>query len=142
MDYFIENAARQVNQSIPKITEQALDTLLAYHWPGNIRQLQNILFRVVALDTNLLIEQADLVIALSQLDKRDLTHDSLLDEETYQVEIESKEEDWSELQAKFEVKLLTKLYPLYPTTRKLAKRLNVSHNKVAMKLREHDIKRI
>jgi TyrR family helix-turn-helix protein len=140
--YFIENAARQVNQSIPKITEQALDTLLAYHWPGNIRQLQNILFRVVALDTNLLIEQADLVIALSQLDKRDLTHDSLLDEETYQVEIESKEEDWSELQAKFEVKLLTKLYPLYPTTRKLAKRLNVSHNKVAMKLREHDIKRI
>ncbi|MCJ8320068.1 MAG: sigma 54-interacting transcriptional regulator [Colwellia sp.] len=137
--YFIDNAARQVNQSTPKITEQALGTLLAYHWPGNIRQLQNILFRVVALDTKLLIEKSDLVTALSQLEKPSLPSDNLLDENIYQMEVDSHNEDWAKLKAKFESQLLNKLYPLYPTTRKLAQRLNVSHNKIAMKLREHKI---
>lgn len=137
--YFIDNAARQVNQETPKITEQALDTLLAYHWPGNIRQLQNILFRVVALDTKLLIEKSDLVTALSQLETPILANDLLLHENNYQVEIDSNDEDWAKLQAKFESQLLKKLYPLYPTTRKLAQRLKVSHNKIAMKLREHGV---
>jgi transcriptional regulator of aroF, aroG, tyrA and aromatic amino acid transport len=140
--YFIENAARQVNKSAPKITEQALDTLLAYHWPGNIRQLQNILFRVVALDTNLIIEQADLVNALSQLGNNNLTNDSLLHEGRENDEVKSNTEDWALLQAKFEYQLLKKLYPIYPTTRLLATRLNVSHNKIAMKLREHGISKI
>lgn len=140
--YFIENAARQVNKGVPKITEQAVDTLLAYHWPGNIRQLQNILFRVVALDTNLMIEQGDLVTALSQLGKVNVINDSLLDEQPEPLEIKSGEDDWALLQAEFELKMLKKLYPLYPTTRLLAKRLNVSHNKIAMKLREHGIRKI
>jgi len=137
--YFIDNAARQVNQTAPKITEQALSTLLAYHWPGNIRQLQNILFRVVALDTKLLIERSDLVTALSQFEKPNLLIDNLSDEGMYKVGADSNDEDWSEMKAKFESQILKKLYPLYPTTRKLAQRLKVSHNKIAMKLREHGI---
>ena len=47
--------------------------------------------------------------------------------------------DWSSAQADFEAKLLGHLYPLFPTTRKLAERLKVSHNKIAMKLRQHGI---
>jgi len=137
--YFIENAARQVNKSVPKITEQALNTLLAYHWPGNIRQLQNILFRVVALASNLIIEQADLVTALSQLGKISVTNDSLRHEQVEPIEIKSNDSDWGLLQATFELQMLKKLYPLYPTTRLLAARLKVSHNKIAMKLREHGI---
>lgn len=138
--YFIENAARQVNQRTPKITEQALNTLLDYHWPGNIRQLQNILFRVVALDTKLLIEQVDLVTALSQLEKKTGEDEQLADTLVNEVNIGSDTDDWAKLQARFETQLLNKLYPLYPTTRKLAQRLKVSHNKIAMKLREHKIK--
>jgi len=137
--HFIENAALQVNQLAPKISEQALNTLLAYHWPGNIRQLQNILFRVVALDTKQLIEQSDLVTALSQLDKQHLTAENLSNEPLCNDDIEGKDDNWSEYQARFEYQLLSKLYPLYPTTRKLAQRLSVSHNKIAMKLREHKI---
>ena len=48
--------------------------------------------------------------------------------------------DWPSAQASFEKKLLSQLYPLFPTTRKLANRLNVSHNKIAMKLRKYDIR--
>ena len=49
-------------------------------------------------------------------------------------------QDWSSAQSEFEAKLLAHLYPLFPTTRKLAERLKVSHNKIAMKLRKHHIK--
>jgi TyrR family helix-turn-helix protein len=48
--------------------------------------------------------------------------------------------DWASAQATFEQALLQHFYPLYPTTRKLANRLKVSHNKIAMKLRQHQLK--
>ncbi len=33
----------------PPITDEALAVLGAYHWPGNVRQLQNVLYRALAL---------------------------------------------------------------------------------------------
>ncbi len=35
--------------------------------------------------------------------------------------------------------LLVRLYPRYPSSRQLAKRLGVSHTTIALKLREHGI---
>jgi TyrR family helix-turn-helix protein len=76
------------------------------------------------------------------LGNNNLTNDSLLHEGRENDEVKSNTEDWALLQAKFEYQLLKKLYPIYPTTRLLATRLNVSHNKIAMKLREHGISKI
>ena len=129
-EYFIENAAKQVNQSIPKITEQALNSLLDYHWPGNIRQLENTIFRLVALNNNNEISYEDVNGILDQQENKQSTS----------TDSQSDVEDWASAQASFEKQLLKQLYPLYPTTRKLAKRLNVSHNKIAMKLRAYNIK--
>ena len=46
---------------------------------------------------------------------------------------------WQEAQERFEKALLLEFYPNYKTTRKLAQRLKVSHNKIAMKLRQYQI---
>ena len=46
---------------------------------------------------------------------------------------------WKQAQQVFEQTLLNGLYPDFPTTRKLAERLDVSHNKVAMKLKQYRI---
>lgn len=48
-------------------------------------------------------------------------------------------ESWHDAQQQFEKSLLERLYQQYPSTRKLAKRLGVSHNKIAMKLRLYQI---
>jgi len=134
--YFIENAAQQVDHIKPTISEAALTTLQNYPWPGNIRQLQSILFRVVALNNNNHIEQTDLISALSQFSLPELIeqHDNDISSTTM---LEVK--DWKSAQENFEHALLQALYPLFPTTRKLAQRLNVSHNKIAMKLRQFGI---
>ncbi|MBY0418837.1 MAG: transcriptional regulator TyrR, partial [Pararheinheimera sp.] len=41
----------------------------------------------------------------------------------------------------FEADLLRKLYPAYPSSRQLAKKLGLSHTAVANKLREYGINR-
>lgn len=158
VQHFIQNAALQVNQNVPTITEEAMITLQTYNWPGNIRQLQNILFRVVALNTNEIIAKQDLISALSQFDVKvelsiaeggkegDKETGHVLSTEGTNAEANvesytgSQVKNWASAQAQFELKMLSQLYPLYPTTRKLADRLNVSHNKIAMKLREHGLK--
>jgi len=136
-NFFIENAVKQVSNSQqtgiskPKLTTQALLLLQNYDWPGNIRQLQNVLFSVVALSNGSDIRAEDLQQVLNKFSKNSI---AVAKRDVASVK------DWSSAQAEFEANLLKELYPMFPTTRKLAERLNVSHNKVAMKLREHDIK--
>jgi len=141
--YFINNAVKQVEQVVEpssnelKLTEEALLLLQAYHWPGNIRQLQNVLFSVVALNTSNSIEAQAIEQALTKFSQ---VSTDLQNEIPSNISIVEKVKDWPSAQASFEKQLLSQLYPLFPTTRKLAERLKVSHNKIAMKLRKYNIR--
>jgi DNA-binding NtrC family response regulator len=48
---WVENAARQLGRGVPEVTPDALDLLRAYEWPGNIRQLRNVMERALLLCT-------------------------------------------------------------------------------------------
>jgi TyrR family helix-turn-helix protein len=48
-------------------------------------------------------------------------------------------EDWEHSMAGFERMLLQKLYPQFPSSRKLAQRLKTSHSMIANKLRKYGI---
>ncbi|CAI3923717.1 sigma 54-interacting transcriptional regulator [Commensalibacter papalotli (ex Botero et al. 2024)] len=50
----------QENSSSTTLTEQSINLLKAYHWPGNIRELRNLVVRLAALYPNQLI-QDDLI---------------------------------------------------------------------------------
>ena len=140
--HFIKNSAQQVEKTvqglsvIPKLSEQALHLLQTYYWPGNIRQLQNVLFSIVALNTEKVIEANVVEQALMKFSQQ--SNEGELEKSTIQ-KTTMMIKDWSSAQADFEKKLLTQLYPLFPTTRKLADRLKVSHNTIAMKLRKYGI---
>lgn len=41
--------ARHLNRAVPELTPSALNKLTAYSWPGNIRELANVLERAVNL---------------------------------------------------------------------------------------------
>ena len=47
--HFVEKYSRQMNKSIDHIPEQALQALIQYAWPGNIRELQNVIERAVVM---------------------------------------------------------------------------------------------
>jgi transcriptional regulator of aroF, aroG, tyrA and aromatic amino acid transport len=130
--HFVVLAATQMNLQQPKIDESAIQLLSSYRWPGNIRELQNVLFRAVALNEYGDISSQNISVALAQFKRNEVTG-------VVEFKVENELEDWASAQAKFEQQLISALYPSYPTTRKLAERLKVSHNKIAMKLRQFGI---
>jgi formate hydrogenlyase transcriptional activator len=45
--YFVEKHARRLNRIVETIPAQTLDLLVRYPWPGNIRELENLIERAV-----------------------------------------------------------------------------------------------
>jgi formate hydrogenlyase transcriptional activator len=60
--YFTQKFARQLNRPVERIPAGTMDALTAYAWPGNIRELENLIERAVILSTG-----PDLVVPLSEL---------------------------------------------------------------------------
>jgi transcriptional regulator with PAS, ATPase and Fis domain len=60
VEYFIDRYARKTGRSIRRINKRSLELLQAYPWPGNIRELQNIIERsVIVCETeNLSIDES------------------------------------------------------------------------------------
>ena len=47
--YFIERYARMYNVAERELDADALQALVAHHWPGNIRELENFIKRMIVL---------------------------------------------------------------------------------------------
>jgi transcriptional regulator with PAS, ATPase and Fis domain len=49
VEYFIDRCANNVGKNITRINKKSLELLQSYSWPGNIRELQNVIERSVIL---------------------------------------------------------------------------------------------
>ena len=49
VEYFIDNYARKAGKNIRRVNKKTLELLQSYPWPGNIRELQNVIERSVIL---------------------------------------------------------------------------------------------
>jgi two-component system, NtrC family, response regulator PilR len=61
--YFIEKYAREFGKEVKRISTYALELLMRYPFPGNIRELENIIERSVALESSSIILPESLIIA-------------------------------------------------------------------------------
>lgn len=62
VEYFIEKYSKQFKKEIRKISVYALELLMEYPFPGNVRELENIIERSVALESTNIILPENLVI--------------------------------------------------------------------------------
>jgi len=79
--HFISKFNKTKNRSITGISPEALNFLRAYNWPGNIRELQHLIERLVVLKGNGVIKEADLPIKIRDLELKpddQLSKDMLL----------------------------------------------------------------
>ena len=60
VDHFITSSAARLGVETPVITEEAVVLLVRYEWPGNIRELQNVIERAVLLADHGRIEPGQL----------------------------------------------------------------------------------
>ena len=58
--HFVRRFAKRMSKEISKISQDAMDALMHYPWPGNIRELQNYLERAVILTTGRVLHMPEL----------------------------------------------------------------------------------
>ncbi len=59
-DYFIDRVSTELGKGDVELTPAAIKALQGYHWPGNIRELRNVLERALLLSDKRHIEPQDL----------------------------------------------------------------------------------
>jgi TyrR family helix-turn-helix protein len=124
-EYFLCQASAQIQRSSCRLAPATYPLLLGNAWAGNVRQLQNVIFRAAAICERDVIDCDDLELAGTTLTSK----------QADAVEVSSLE---AAVQS-FEKALLEKFYPAYPSTRQLAARLQTSHSAISLRLRKYGI---
>jgi len=122
---FIAKSGLKVGTTNISMSDDCREFIEYYPWPGNVRQLENVLIRAVSL-----IEGR--VIGIDHLELPAYTREHGYLEQDFEGTLDAAVK-------KYEADLLRKLYPAYPSTRQLAKKLGLSHTAIANKLREYNI---
>ena len=71
--HFVEKYATEMGKEITGIEASALEELEKYHYPGNVRELENVIARCVALESSELIKKESLPKLTSDNDYIDLS---------------------------------------------------------------------
>ncbi len=58
--FFCEKICRGMNRPLVTIGDDAIQAMEAYHWPGNVREMENIIERTIALTDSQVISRNDL----------------------------------------------------------------------------------
>ena len=66
-EYFLKHYAKEENKSFVKFTLETENILKCYNWPGNIRQLQNVIQNIVVLNDGFEVTPEILPLPLSKL---------------------------------------------------------------------------
>jgi formate hydrogenlyase transcriptional activator len=59
VSFILTNCNRQFGRKVESVADETMDRLLRYEWPGNIRELQNVLARAVVLSTGPVLRLGD-----------------------------------------------------------------------------------
>jgi transcriptional regulator of aroF, aroG, tyrA and aromatic amino acid transport len=125
VELFIAKYGQRLGKSNVSLDAECREFIEHYPWPGNVRQLENVLIRAISL-----VEGN--VISTLHLQLPAYTREYGYLEQEFEGTLDAAVKN-------FEADLLRKLYPAYPSTRQLAKKLGLSHTAIANKLRDYDI---
>jgi len=63
IDYFMDLFSKDMGQEAPNLNNKALESLVNYNWQGNVRELQNVIQRLLFIGKNTL-DESDVQMAL------------------------------------------------------------------------------
>ena len=127
VEHFVSEISNQLGVSTLEYDCIFLNALSRYIWAGNLRELHNVLYRACTLAHSYRLSVKDLNLPNTMLSTTEIV--------THFPETGTLDE----MMAQYEAELLRKFYAEYPSTRKLAQRLGISHTAIANKLRAYGI---
>ncbi|WPK69213.1 Anaerobic nitric oxide reductase transcription regulator NorR [Eubacterium callanderi] len=106
------------------ISDEALQQIMLYNWPGNVRQLRNCMERLVILSENTIIDKEEVIQYLA-------------DEEDYLINTASENISYTQMMEEAERRIILGAYANYKTSRKIAEALSVSQTKANNMIRKY-----
>ena len=85
IEHFIATFSNEYNVEPKQLAPDALEKLVSYPWPGNIRELQNVIERVFALSQTTEITRADLPTSVGGFEEHPLNFTGLSELPTLEV---------------------------------------------------------
>ena len=129
-DAFVERFSREMGKTIVRIDTPAIDMLTAYHWPGNVREMENVIERAAVMAEGDVIHGHHLPPSL-QLNRYQ-TKPGLGDA--------SEDSGFADRVANFEIELITEaLKDTRGNQSQAAKRLGLSKRMIQYKIRLYGI---
>ncbi|MCB0751403.1 MAG: sigma-54-dependent Fis family transcriptional regulator, partial [Ignavibacteriae bacterium] len=92
IDHFIKKHAAINNKDVKSVTSEALDVLMKYTYPGNIRELENIIERAVVLCRDEFITKADLPNLINKISEKKIFDTTDL-EDGYETKVKAFEKE-------------------------------------------------
>ncbi|EAQ67445.1 transcriptional regulatory protein [Marinomonas sp. MED121] len=127
-EHFVHTFCAEQGKPALSLSEDCCQALINYPWPGNVRQLKNVLLPSVSMAQNTLIDAKDLALPQYQPTQ-----------DVQKLNLTEFEGSLEQAMKQYECQLLKSLFPSYPSSRLLAKKLGLSHTAIANKLKEHGI---
>ena len=125
-EFFVRKSAARLGRKPPTVTQEALWKLRHRQWPGNLRQLENVVFQTMI---ELMEDEPVRRFLETEQSQAMALDDASLDQ---YADLEAAVEA-------FEKRILTALYRRHKSSRKLADRLRTSHSTIARKLRKYAV---
>jgi two-component system response regulator HydG len=80
-DFFLDKANQQLNKNIIGFSPEVVTIFEHYRWPGNLRELQNVIKRATLLSQGDFIEKSTLPLEVFQIESRNSSDFSLFENE-------------------------------------------------------------
>lgn len=124
--YFLKRFAVRLHKQVSEFSDTALRKLTTYHWPGNIRELENVIERAVN------VANSDVIIAEQIILDQDYTpHEPNIDA--------GQPRTLEQMVSEVEREALAKALNQYRTLRQIGEALGLSHTAVLKKLRKYGL---
>ncbi|MFI3290818.1 MAG: sigma 54-interacting transcriptional regulator [Opitutales bacterium] len=129
-EFFMEKYSIQKNKKIDRISTPAINMLMAYHWPVNVKELENCIEKAVLTATSGVILGYNLPPSLQT------------GQSTSSAKVPSENEtDFSSMVNSFERELITEALKLHKGNASMAaKHLNISQRIINYKIRKFGVK--
>ncbi|MBI5727617.1 MAG: sigma-54-dependent Fis family transcriptional regulator [Ignavibacteriales bacterium] len=92
IDHFIKKFAEENQKQVTDITKEALDKLIKYEYPGNIRELENIIEHAVVLTRNEQITLKDLPVGIRSSSEKGILDPYDLND-SYDIKVDTFEKE-------------------------------------------------
>ena len=129
IQYYLEKYNSQYNRKM-KISSNALKLLCNYPYPGNVRELNNLIERIFILTKGSIITKTDLPLEILENTKIPYSDSAMGSDPNQSLKT---------LMEKYEAEIIRNTLERAGTQEKAAQRLNVSQATIARKAKKYDI---